>query len=90
MRIPFFLPPQSRDFSLPGGEGWITGWFGRQEERWLGKRKKLGNRSPWTKKSEGRLTQNREDDFNRQTYPTKEGSVCLGEEESLLSVEVCK
>lgn len=35
------LLSQSCDFSTPGGEDWITGWFGRGEERWVGKRKKL-------------------------------------------------
>lgn len=35
-----FFSSQSCDFSTPGGEDQITGWFRRREESWPGKRKK--------------------------------------------------
>lgn len=38
----------------------------------------------------GWLIQTRDDDFNGQICPTKEGSVCLGKGEGLLLLEVCK
>ena len=59
---------------------------GREEAR---EEEEMGNRSPWTDKEEGRLTQNREDD-SLSNLSNKEGSHCLGEVESLLSPEVCK
>lgn len=54
------LPPQSRDFSIPGSEDWIPGQFVRGEARRLGKRKKreIEVRGEIT---EGRLTQKKKD-----------------------------